>query len=69
MSQDVIFEEGCKWNFIERQPSELMELHVSGVNFLLKNPSERMEEGRENIECVLQNVPLNGEASQSEGSA
>ena len=66
LSRDVIFEEGCKWNFVERQLSEGMELHVSGVNLGFENPSERMEEVA-NIEGVLQDLPSNGEAGQSEG--
>ena len=33
------------WNFMERQPSEGMDLHVSGVNLGFENLSVRMEEG------------------------
>ena len=49
LSRDVIFNEGRKWNFMERQPSEGMELHVSGVNLGFENPNMRMEEGRGNL--------------------
>ena len=37
LSQDVIFKEGHKWNFMEQQPSEGMELRISGVNFRFEN--------------------------------
>ena len=53
LSRDVIFEEGNKWNFMEQQTSEGMELHVSSENLGFDNPSMRMEEDRENLEGVL----------------
>ena len=68
LSRDVIFDEGRKWNFMERQPSEGMELCVSGVNLGFDNPSMRMEEDGDNLEGVLQDMPSNEEAGQSEGS-
>ena len=55
---------------MEGQPREGMsfkELRVSGINLGFENPSENMEEGA-NIEGALQNVPLNEEAAQSQGS-
>ena len=68
MSRDVIFDEGRKWNFMEQQPSEGMELHVSGVNLGFDIPNIRMEEGGDNLEGVFQDMPSNEEAGQVEGS-
>ena len=68
LSQDVIFDEGRKWNFMERQPSEGMELCVSGINLGFDNPSMSMEEDGDNLEGVLRDMPSNEEAGQSEGS-
>ena len=51
---------------MERQPSEGMKLHVSGVNLGFEIPSVRMEEGGENLEVVLQDMTSNEEASQGE---
>ena len=59
LSRDVIFNEGHKWNFMERQSSEGMELRDLGVNLRFENPSVRMEEGAENLEGVLQDMPSN----------
>ena len=53
---------------MERQPSEGMELCVSGVNLGFDNPSMRMEEDGDNLEGVLRYMPSNEEAGQSEGS-
>ena len=66
LSRDVIFDEGRKWNFMERQPSEGMELCVSGVNHGFDNPNMRMKEDRDNLEGVFQDMPSN-KASQGEG--
>ena len=44
-----------------------MELRVLGVNLRFENLSETMEEGRENIEVVLQDMPSNEEEGQGEG--
>ena len=44
-----------------------MELRVSGVNLGFENPSVRMEEGGENLESVLQDMPSNDEAGEGEG--
>ena len=47
LSRDVIFEEGCKWNFIKSEPSEgitFKELCVLGVELQLKSLRERKEE-------------------------
>ena len=53
---------------MERQPSEGMELCVSGVNLGFDNPSMRMEEDGDNLEGVLRDMPSNEDAGQSEGS-
>ena len=53
---------------MERQPSEGMELCVSGVNLGFDNPSMSMEEDGDNLEGVLRDMPSNKEAGQSEGS-
>ena len=71
LSHDVIFEEGCKWNFIKSQPSEGMpfkELCVLGVEIQLKSLRERMEESGESVEVVLHYVSSNREVDQSQGS-
>ena len=49
------------------QSSEGMELRILGVNLGFENPSMRMEEGRENLEGVLQDMPSNEQVSQGEG--
>ena len=53
---------------MERQPSEGMELCVSGENLGFDNPSMRMEEDGYNLEGVLRDMPSNEEADQGEGS-
>ena len=53
LSRDVIFDEGHKWKFMERQLSEGMELCVSGVNLGFDNPIMSMEEDGDNLEGVL----------------
>ena len=68
LSRDAIFEEGRKWNFMERQPSEGMELRISGENLGFNNLSMRMEEYGDNLEGVLRDMPSNEEADQGEGS-
>ena len=66
LSRDVIFDEGRKWNFMERQPSEGMELCVSGVNHGFDNLNMRMKDYRDNLEGVFQDMPSN-KAGQGEG--
>ena len=43
------------------------EFCISGVDLGFENSSERMEEGGENIEGVVHDVPSNKEMSQSQG--
>ena len=66
--EDVIFDKMRKWIFMEKQPSEGIELSVSSINLGFENPSMRMEEGEENPEGVLQDMSSNEEVGQGEGS-